>query len=187
MTPRMIAVVCALSACNAGPLDPDAATGGTTGEGGSGSGGAGQGGSSDPTGRTLPGCLRDLFADCPIDGACAWGPEDAGPTRNICFASGARATYSQGQLCVDPVGFEYDVAKPDGSPCFKLVAGKMTYCEGLSYIWTDPAGNVVATASAFTGLDVRCATTGEEVSCSSNCPEGMLIYGPQTCESSTCP
>jgi hypothetical protein len=183
-----LALVCALASCSqALQSSPDAATGsgGTSGQ-------AGTTGSGGQMGRTPPSCLSDLFADCPIDGACRWDTKDGGPAQPICFASGTRAVYTPGQICTNSIRSQADVAKPDGSPCFKLVIQDGSLCESQMYTWTDAAGNVVATAyDSLSGFTVRCATTDETVSCNSNssttCLEGVLVFGPLSCAGSSCP
>jgi hypothetical protein len=153
----------------------------------------GAAGTSGNTTWTPPSCLADLFAGCPIDTACTAHPAASGGYDRFCYASGTRAAYA-GQFC--PLDFSQQVAvtKADGSPCFTLAIG---WSSSGDYTWTDPAGNVVATAtrtivsaSGGTGsvYTVKCRDTGETSTCDSRqgCRSGSLLFGI-ACPDGDCP
>jgi hypothetical protein len=169
---------------------------------GGGSGGSGAGGG----GGAPPGCLADLFAACPIDGACVT-QAGGGFAGQYCFASGVVAeSTNSGSYQTDDGRTEVRVMKPDGSLCFTLVTtfGLQAAGESHDYTWTDAAGDVVATGFwAFdnpTGsiASFTCMGTGEAFMCGANsapCKQGTplvgssdsLLFGSATCPAGACP
>jgi hypothetical protein len=182
-------------------------SGGSSNSDGGGSDGGGSGGSgAGDGGMAPPGCLADLFAACPIDGACV-SQVGGGFAGQYCFASGAVAqSTNSGSYQTDDGRTEVRVTKPDGSLCFTLAMtfGLQAAGETHFYTWTDAAGDTVATGSYLfdepTGpiAYVNCMGTGEALTCggdSASCKQGTplvgsqdtLLFGSPTCPAGTCP
>src|SRR5262245_47120198 len=121
-------------------------SGGLAARGGSGGGGRGGGGAAGRYAWAPPSCLANLFAACPIDGACVSHAVAGGASDRLCFASGARAEYTQIAVCPTQTNESVTVTKPDGTVCF-TVAITIAGCEVSSYTWTNAAEVVVATGT----------------------------------------
>ena len=153
----------------------------------------GAGGAGGRTTWTPPSCLAGLFAACPIDGACTAHHAASGGDDRFCYASGTRATYAVPFCAVD---FYQAVAvtKADASLCFTLT---ISWAFSGDYVWTDPAGTVVATATRNLAYDdggtgivytVKCRDTDETSTCDSRqgCQSGSLLFGI-ACPDGDCP
>ena len=165
-----------------------AGTDGSTGVAGTGGGGTGG------TGLQLPGCLRDLFATCPMTSPCTYEPSDAGTPQRMCFASGARSV-TEGFFCTASGGGQTTVvSKADGSLCYTLnqSGNQWQACEVESYRWTDASGALVATAtvqgrSGFPpGVTVGCSGSAA-TTISPNWEDAPALFGHEACSPGTCP
>jgi hypothetical protein len=146
------------------------------------------GGSS---GSAVAACLADLFAACPLTGACHESrDDDAGVVSAKCFASGGTSTTtSQNDHCTGGrfVTFATEVRSADGALCFTaasevdctqaLEAGKTT--------WKDRHGNIVAVLSFdFQRQTLSCSQSGQTQTCRKPC---SLAGQSTSCEQETCP
>lgn len=170
---------------------------GTGGIGGSGTGGSSTGGIGGNATWTPPTCLTDLFAACPIDGACVSHAGDAGVGDRYCFASGARAERTNVSVCgavSQPNDDVVTVTKADGTACFTVTTSWFG-CEVGTYTWTNAAGTVVAIGSTqgggtggIGGPSLECAGTGETISCQKGCGRTALLwFASGTCPVGDCP
>ena len=165
-----------------------AGTDGSTGVAGTGGGGTGG------TGLQLPGCLRDLFATCPMTAPCSYEPADASAPQHMCYASGA-SSVTEGFSCTTSGGGQTTVVrKADGSLCYTRNASENVSqaCEIESYRWTDASGALVATAtvrgpgSSPVGITVGCAG-GAATLISTDWSAANAFFGHEACTADTCP
>jgi len=171
-----------LSLACSGGNPGSAGTGGT----GGGAGTGGQGGAGVSAALELPGCLRDLLAQCAPEGPCVSTTAPAG-FGTFCFDSGVSASAtpaSDSRACGGDVN-TMKVTKADGTPCYTYEAytdASSTDCELTRYTWKDAAGNVVATGmskpSPSWDLTITCGATSETAHCAGPRPDR---YPPDGC------
>src|SRR5262245_18631145 len=185
-----IVLWCGLTSCGGSMLG---GAGGSGGRGGMNAAG-GMGGSGGNAIPTPPSCLAQLFAVCPIDGACVSHAGDAGVPDRYCFASGTRAEYTQKSSCQGQPTDVMTVTKPDGTLSFTVTTNWLG-CEVGNYTWRNAAEIVVATGSTqgfgtggIGGPGVQCAQTGETATCTydQGCPVVGLWFANPTCPNGTC-
>jgi hypothetical protein len=157
---------------------------GTAGGGGAAGGGGGSAGVA--AALELPGCLRDLLAQCAPEGPCVSTTAPAG-FGSFCFDSRVSASAipaSDSRACGGSIQ-TMQVNKPDGTPCYTYATyadASSTDCELRRYTWTDAAGNVVATGmsspSPSWDLSITCGHTFETSRCAGPRPDR---YPPDGC------
>jgi len=146
--------------CGDGSLSP--------GNNGGASGGVGTGGAAGSSAKSPPSCLRDLVADCPLEGSCQSVAGASGVER-ACYASGETVAVTYFGTCTmsspDLYRQVFAVRKADGSPCysFETACNCSGLCESSTWTWRNAAGGIVATGSSdmTNGVQVTCAATGE--------------------------
>ena len=133
--------------------------------GGGAPGGAGGAEANGPL--QLPTCVAELMASCSIEGACTTAATDASLPTDVCFASGAHATFSEVRDSRGPVTI-LRVTNADGSPCYTferyLVSGEAT-----GYAWKNAVGGLVAEGRsdfyAVPSMSIHCSVGDESRSC----------------------
>jgi hypothetical protein len=186
-----VLLLLSLGGCEGSATKKDAGGDASEGAGGAIGGAPGGGGAGGADAAEPPSCLRALFAACPIEGTCTYADVDGGATTRYCYGSGTRAEYTTQGSCNSPspltrVG---RVTKPNGSLCYTVETrvGQNAACEGLTFVFKDAAGEVVA--SGFTGsltTTVSCATGGETAACAFNATCAVDV-STEVCEPGDCP
>ncbi len=166
---------------------------GSTGTGGR--GGAGGDAGSMPL-APAPGCVRDLIANCPLDGSCQRADADGG-VQQTCYPSGVKSVSTTMRECVSTQSVDMmsilEVYNADGTLCYKQESHCECPqgCETIHLTWRNAAGDSVATGYKATVTSVMCAETGETCTGSWNPSTGKFPCLPpepdQACTAGSCP
>jgi hypothetical protein len=104
-------------------------------------------------------CIGALVGSCGTETACQAASDTSGKTRNVCFASGARAVT---ETIIEDDCYrttQTRVFRPDGSLCytFKDQSDCLHGYEQETYSWLDPSGKLVASGNwNWDGTNIMC-------------------------------
>jgi hypothetical protein len=143
------------------------------------------------SGAPVAACLADLFASCPLTGACHSARDDDAGVRTECFASGLTSTTEvQNDGCRSGryVTYTSEVRSADGALCYTTVSEvDCTQAEEAGETtWKDRHGDSVATLRFTYGSQtLSCSASGETQTCKQPC---SLTGQPSSgCEPGSCP
>jgi len=128
--------------------------------------------------QVVPSCLRELFAQCPTEGACQ--SASTGADNFDCYASGVRVDSTNVELnCnVSTTGFRgvrVRVLKPDGALCYSFERGCDcgSACEVPHIWWYSAGGDLVAQRATD--------RANQSVYCLEKIPDGFSVSETVPC------